>query len=127
MTTLRRHAPLHVPQAIAGVAIVRLAILQSRQRRVPPLVDNWSCTRRCCRRFLKVYIEQAIGRLIVFHFAPHNPTRAYMEWFANWYLTYRDLGTLRQVTDAAGISGASIEYGSESLGIDLYVQITLNS
>ena len=34
------------------------------------------------------------GRMVVFQFAPHNPTRAYMEWFANWYLTYRDTATL---------------------------------
>jgi hypothetical protein len=30
------------------------------------------------------------GEMIVFNFAPSNPSRAYMEWIGNWYLTYRD-------------------------------------
>jgi len=67
------------------------------------------------------------GRLIVFQFAPHNPTRAYMEWFGNWYLTYRDDVALRRVVKAADIRGVEIEYGAEELGVDLYVQITLSS
>lgn len=67
------------------------------------------------------------GRLIVFQFAPHNPTRAYMEWFGDWYLTYRDNAALRRVVEAAGIPGVEIEFGAEELGVDLYVQITLSS
>lgn len=67
------------------------------------------------------------GRLIVFQFAPHNPTQAYMEWFANWYLTYRDVITLRRVVEAANLCDVEVEFGAEPLGIDLYVQITLNS
>lgn len=67
------------------------------------------------------------GRLIVFQFAPHNPTRAYMEWFANWYLIYRDEAALRRVTESAGIGGAEFTYGAEELGVDLYVQITLTA
>ncbi|MBI2478936.1 MAG: class I SAM-dependent methyltransferase [Planctomycetia bacterium] len=30
------------------------------------------------------------GELMVFNFVPSNPSRAYMEWIGNWYLTYRD-------------------------------------
>lgn len=30
------------------------------------------------------------GEMMVFNFAPSNPSRAYMEWIENWYLTYRD-------------------------------------
>jgi extracellular factor (EF) 3-hydroxypalmitic acid methyl ester biosynthesis protein len=30
------------------------------------------------------------GEMMVFNFAPSNPSRAYMEWIGNWYLTYRD-------------------------------------
>jgi extracellular factor (EF) 3-hydroxypalmitic acid methyl ester biosynthesis protein len=64
------------------------------------------------------------GRLIVFQFAPHNPTRAYMEWFGNWYLTYRDEATLRQLVESADLSGARVEYGAEAVGVDLYAMIS---
>ncbi|MDA1049923.1 MAG: class I SAM-dependent methyltransferase [Planctomycetota bacterium] len=30
------------------------------------------------------------GELMVFNFAPSNPSRAYMEWIGNWYLMYRN-------------------------------------
>lgn len=30
------------------------------------------------------------GEMIFFNFAPSNPSRAFMEWIGNWYLTYRD-------------------------------------
>ncbi len=63
------------------------------------------------------------GRLIVFQFAPHNPTRAYMEWFGNWYLTYRDEAALRQLVESADLSSAQIDYGAEGLGVDLYAMI----
>jgi extracellular factor (EF) 3-hydroxypalmitic acid methyl ester biosynthesis protein len=64
------------------------------------------------------------GCLTVFQFAPHNPTRAYMEWFANWYLTYRDEADFRRLVDSAGLSGASATFGAEPLGTDLYVTVT---
>jgi SAM-dependent methyltransferase len=63
------------------------------------------------------------GRLTVFQFAPHNPTRAYMEWIANWYLVYRDVPQLRQVVESAGLAGAAAEYGAEPLGVDLFVTL----
>jgi SAM-dependent methyltransferase len=64
------------------------------------------------------------GRLIVFQFAPHNPTRAYMEWFGNWYLTYRDLEQLESVVARAELMGAEIHFGAEPLGIDLYAAVS---
>lgn len=30
------------------------------------------------------------GEMMVFNFAPSNPSQAYMEWIGNWYLIYRD-------------------------------------
>jgi extracellular factor (EF) 3-hydroxypalmitic acid methyl ester biosynthesis protein len=63
------------------------------------------------------------GRLSVFQFARHNPTRAYMEWFGNWYLTYRDAAALRQLVESAGLQNARFTYGAEPLGIDLFVTI----
>jgi extracellular factor (EF) 3-hydroxypalmitic acid methyl ester biosynthesis protein len=63
------------------------------------------------------------GRLIVFQFAPHNPTRAYMEWLGNWYLTYRDAAALGRLVESANLSGAEVSYGAEALGVDLYAMI----
>jgi SAM-dependent methyltransferase len=63
------------------------------------------------------------GRLIIFQFAPQNPTRAYMEWFANWYLTYRDQDAFQRLVELAGLQNASIEFAAEPLGIDLYAKI----
>jgi extracellular factor (EF) 3-hydroxypalmitic acid methyl ester biosynthesis protein len=64
------------------------------------------------------------GRLTVFQFAPSDPTRAYMQWFANWYLIYRDQRQLYQIVAAAGLTGAIATYGAEPLGVDLYVTVT---
>jgi len=63
------------------------------------------------------------GQLIVFQFAPHNPTRAYMEWFGNWYLTYREEAMFHGLMESANLPGAIVTYGAEALGIDLYAMI----
>jgi extracellular factor (EF) 3-hydroxypalmitic acid methyl ester biosynthesis protein len=64
------------------------------------------------------------GRLTIFQFAPHNPTRAYMEWMANWYLIYRDVEELRRLVDLADLPEAECAVGAEALGVDLYAAIT---
>ena len=61
------------------------------------------------------------GRLVVFQFAPHNPTRGYMEWFGNWYLIYRDRKQLADLATAAGIPADQIELGAEATGSDLFL------
>lgn len=63
------------------------------------------------------------GRLVVFQFAPHNPTRAYMEWLGNWYLIYRDMAALGRLVESANLSGAEVRFGAEALGVDLYAMI----
>jgi hypothetical protein len=63
------------------------------------------------------------GRVTVFQFAPHNPSRAYMEWIANWYLTYRDERQLRKLVEAVGVSETSADFGAEPLGVDLYLSV----
>ena len=71
-----------------------------------------------------LYERLAIGgHLTVFQFAPHNPTRTYMEWFGNWYLTYREAGAFRRLIESAGLQNADFTYGAEPLGIDLFVTI----
>jgi extracellular factor (EF) 3-hydroxypalmitic acid methyl ester biosynthesis protein len=61
------------------------------------------------------------GRLLVGNFAPHNPTRAYMEWIGNWYLTYRTTPQLEQLALQAGIARERFTVGCEPLGVDLFI------
>jgi SAM-dependent methyltransferase len=61
------------------------------------------------------------GAACVFTFAPHNPTRAYMEWIGNWYLTYRDDSDLASLAAAAQIPPGCVTLGSEALGVDRYL------
>ena len=59
------------------------------------------------------------GVLLVGNFAPHNPTRAYMEWIGNWYLTYRTLADLERLAAGAGINPHRTFVASEALGVIL--------
>ena len=61
------------------------------------------------------------GLLLVGNFAPHNPTRAYMEWIGNWYLLYRMPGQLEQLAIRAGIPRGRLTISSERLGVDLFL------
>ncbi|NQT17077.1 MAG: class I SAM-dependent methyltransferase [Planctomycetes bacterium] len=61
------------------------------------------------------------GMLLVGNFAPHNPTRAYMEWIGNWYLLYRTRDELAALSTRAGIPGDQATVGSERLGVDLFL------
>lgn len=61
------------------------------------------------------------GVLLVGNFAPHNPTRAYMEWIGNWYLTYRTSSELERLASGAGIPQDKFYVGSETLGVNLIV------
>ena len=61
------------------------------------------------------------GRLLVGNFAPHNPTRAYMEWIGNWYLTYRTAAQMEQLARRAGIPQEQFLITSERLGVDLFL------
>lgn len=66
------------------------------------------------------------GALLVGNFAPHNPTRAYMEWLGNWYLTYRTPDQLLRLADQAGIPPSHATVGAERLGIDLFLEAQNN-
>jgi extracellular factor (EF) 3-hydroxypalmitic acid methyl ester biosynthesis protein len=61
------------------------------------------------------------GQLIVFQFAALNPSRAYMEWLGNWYLTYRDDDELRQLAARSALPAVCTTFGAEPLGVDLWV------
>jgi len=61
------------------------------------------------------------GMLLVGNFAPHNPTRAYMEWVGDWRLIYRTAAELTQLAEAAEIPRKCFQIGAERLGIDLFL------
>lgn len=62
------------------------------------------------------------GMLMVGNFAPHNPTRAYMEWLGNWYLLYRTADDLANLARSAGVPEANFNVFAERLGIDLFIE-----
>ena len=59
------------------------------------------------------------GRMLVGNFAPHCPTRAYMEWIGNWYLTYRTNDQLAALAATAGIPRGNYEIDAEPSGVDV--------
>ena len=61
------------------------------------------------------------GQMLVGNFAPHNPTRAYMEWIGNWYLTYRTADKLRELGVEAGIPEDRFDVEVEQTGVDLFL------
>lgn len=64
------------------------------------------------------------GRLLVGNFAPHNPSRAYMEWIGNWYLKYRTAEEMEQLGLAAGIPRSDFHIACERTGVDLFLVAT---
>ncbi len=72
---------------------------------------------------LRLFYERLApgGRMTVFQFAPHNPSRALMEWIGNWYLIYRDELQFRSVANRSAIPSSAMEFGAEPLGVDLFV------
>ena len=63
------------------------------------------------------------GLLLVGNFAPHNPTRAYMEWIGNWYLTYRTVRQMERLAAQADIPRDRFTIGCERLGVDLFLVV----
>lgn len=72
---------------------------------------------------LQFFTQQlhAGGLLLVGNFAPHNPSRAYMEWIGNWYLTYRTAQEMHDMGLRANIPDSCFTITSEQLGVDLFL------
>jgi hypothetical protein len=72
---------------------------------------------------LRLFFESLApgGRMSVFQFASHNPSRALMEWIGNWYLIYRTEPEFRAVASKAGCPAGALEFGAEPLGVGLFV------
>jgi hypothetical protein len=60
------------------------------------------------------------GEMIVFNFAPSNPSRAYMEWIGNWYLTYRDEAAIAALVRAAIGQRPQMQIAREESQASLY-------
>ncbi len=63
------------------------------------------------------------GEAWVFNFAPHNPSRTYMEWIGNWYLIYRTSDQMQAIAAQAGIARQHTRIAAEPSGVDLYWRI----
>jgi len=59
------------------------------------------------------------GRLMVFNFEKDNPSRAYMEWFGNWYLIYRNQEDLNRLARTASLPPWKIR--ADGTGYNLYI------
>ncbi len=62
------------------------------------------------------------GQLLVGNFMPSHPTRAYMEWIGNWYLTYRTPAEMEEMALNAGIPPDCQRIGTEPTGCNLFLQ-----
>jgi extracellular factor (EF) 3-hydroxypalmitic acid methyl ester biosynthesis protein len=63
------------------------------------------------------------GRLLVFNFSPANPTRAFMEWIGNWYLTYRTEGDMRELAERANLPAERTRFGVDDSGVNLFIEV----
>ena len=61
------------------------------------------------------------GLMIVGNFAPHNASRAYMEWIGNWYLTYRTPAQMEELALGAGIPRERLAIACEPSGVNLFL------
>ncbi len=61
------------------------------------------------------------GQLRLGNFAPHNPSRAYMEWIGNWYLLYRTPEQLAALAESAGIPSGQWRIAADRTGVDLFL------
>jgi SAM-dependent methyltransferase len=73
------------------------------------------------RRFYP-FVEPG-GELVIGNFSPRNPSRAYMELLAEWYLEHRTPAQLRQLATAAGVPAAAICVDQEPEGVNLFLRL----
>jgi extracellular factor (EF) 3-hydroxypalmitic acid methyl ester biosynthesis protein len=60
------------------------------------------------------------GQALVFNFGGGNPSRAYMEWVGNWYLTYRTAAEMRELAGRAAIPEPAVAVRAEPSGVNLH-------
>ena len=67
---------------------------------------------------------RAAGSLFVFNFCQQNPSRAYMEWVANWYLTYRSDEDMRALAVDSQLPRGSWTTDIEPAGVNRFLSAT---
>ncbi|MFK7925507.1 MAG: methyltransferase domain-containing protein [Bacteroidia bacterium] len=65
------------------------------------------------------------GKIIVGNFSSYNPSRCYMEVFGEWYLHHRSENQLIELALQAGYEMNQIHIGRESLGVNLFLHLSL--
>jgi SAM-dependent methyltransferase len=65
------------------------------------------------------------GEIVIGNFSTFNPSRSYMEKALNWYLFHRTKEELRKIAFEAGFGHDHIEIGSEELGVNLFLHMSL--
>jgi len=127
----RRLAPL-LPQAALHCLHENLSRLPVRPKKAQLLAaaDVLVCTGlfdylddASAVAMLRLFWQQLApaGLMLVGNFAPHNPTRAYMEWIGNWYLIYRTRQQMIDLALQAGIRTEHFAIAAEPMGVDLFL------
>lgn len=74
---------------------------------------------------LKEWIKDD-GEIIIGNFnEDHNPTRAYMEFFGDWYLNHRSEEQLYDLAKQAGYDGSKISIGREPENVNLFLHLKI--
>ena len=63
------------------------------------------------------------GEVIIGNFSIHNPTRAFMELFGDWYLHHRSAEHLTNLAVQAGVEKTNIAIEREPEGVNLFLHI----
>lgn len=63
------------------------------------------------------------GEILIGNFSEHNPSRAYMELFGEWFLIHRSREKLISLSLLAGVQRELITVEQEPLGINLFLKI----
>ncbi len=64
------------------------------------------------------------GQMFIFNFCQDNPSRAYMEWVGNWYLTYRTDDDMRSLAEDSGLPRHSWRTDIEPAGVNRFLTAT---
>lgn len=64
------------------------------------------------------------GKLLAFNLSSANPSRAYMEWFGNWYLTYRTHDQMHELGQCVGWRDRQFVVDAEDELTNLFIEAT---
>jgi extracellular factor (EF) 3-hydroxypalmitic acid methyl ester biosynthesis protein len=64
------------------------------------------------------------GQIVIGNFAPHNPTKHYMELIGDWRLIYRSADQLAVLALECGIRSDAVQVRHEPEGVNLFLHVT---